>query len=118
MRVLKVVNDKATVYVTGQIVKQDDSAMPGSLLATFTITTWTVETDTVVVDHRNVLNANGGVVNEDGTFEIVLEPADSTLSGTSDERRRVLLEWTYSGGARRGSDQGEYRVSYVPHRAA
>jgi hypothetical protein len=95
------IKERATTRIAGVLTEEDGvTPMPGSELLTFTLTVYDADTaQTLIIDHRNILNANNGAVDEDGAFVILLAPADVPIRTATlpYERHTALLEWTWGG---------------------
>ena len=91
--------ERTTTRLTGTLVGEDKvTPLPGSTLTTFVLTVYVLDlVQTVIVDHRNVLNAGGGTVDELGAMVVLLSPDDMRIltAGLPNERHLVLLEWTW-----------------------
>jgi hypothetical protein len=96
------VKERQTTRISGQLL-QDDAVtpLPGSFLTTLTLTVYdTDDAQTVIVDQRNILNTNGGAIDEDGQLVVRLEPADMLIrtSTLPFERHTCLFRWTWDPG--------------------
>lgn len=89
----------ATTRISGVITEEDHvTPIPGSVLDTFTLTLWDEDAnETVIINARDVLNANNSIVDEDGNFIILLDPADVPILNDDlpFERHPLLLTWTW-----------------------
>jgi hypothetical protein len=94
------------------LTDETGTAVPAASLTAFTVTVYDVATGTVIVNARNVLNANGGTVTSGGLWSIRLEAADNALlnQARATEVHRVYLEWTWSGGTRKGRQEYDLTV--------
>jgi hypothetical protein len=77
--------------------------IPGSSLTSLTLSIINVGTDAVINNRNqvNVLNANGGEVDEDGNFVLFLTPGDTSLADTPSlisVERALVMDWSYNGG--------------------
>lgn len=102
------ITEGSTVYLTGTLT--DHLAAPVPLAGIATLTVWITDLKTgTVINSRNggsILNTNGGTLHATtGAWTFKLGAADSAIVNTSDpyERHRVLVEWSYNGGADKGS---------------
>lgn len=61
---------------------------------------------------QNVLNANGGVLQADGCFRLLLVVADNIVmnSALSSEVHRLSFKWTYLGGTRTGRREVDFTL--------
>lgn len=93
------VKEAATTRIAGVVTEENGvTPIPGSVLSTFRMTIWDEDADeTLIVDDRDILNANDATVDEDGNFIILLSPADVPIQNPDlpFERHPVLLNWTW-----------------------
>lgn len=94
------------------LTDETGTPIPAASLTAFTVTVYDVATGTVLVAPRNVLNAGGGTVGTDGRWTIRLDAADNALLNQArrTETHRVYLEWTWSGGARKGRQEFDLTI--------
>lgn len=90
--------ERATTRISGALVDDAGEAIPGSALTTLTLTIYDHDVDqTVIVDARNILNANNATVDEDGVVVVLLAPADVLIRSATlpYERHTCLFVWTW-----------------------
>lgn len=108
---LGIKNELDTAYLTGELTDHLGVPIPAASITTLKL--WiTDEATGVVVNSRNglsILNANGGTLDAtSGAWTLTLASADNPIlnPAASYERHRILIVWTYSGGAQQGSFEG------------
>lgn len=89
----------ATTQIFGVLTQEDGSTIvPGSILTSLTLTVY-VQDDalTEIVSARDILNRNGGLVDECGQLTVRLDPADMVIVHPElpHERHIVFLAWTW-----------------------
>ena len=92
------VKERQTTRITGTLYDDEGDPIPGSTLTTLTLTVYDNDfAQTVIVNARNILNANDGTVDEDGQVAVLLSPADMLIRTASlpYERHTCLFEWTW-----------------------
>jgi hypothetical protein len=75
-----------------------EAALVPAAILSITVSLIDVLTDTVIKDNVDVLNANGGSLDVDGRFVLVLSPSDHLIYGTSPKslyKRRLTLKVAY-----------------------
>lgn len=121
MRVIRTVlpdpvAEGTTCLVTGSLVDETGAALGSSQLQAFTLTLYAVAAGLPVINSRNgisILNAGPGTIDAGGLWTITLAPEDNDIVSTSgpvDETHRMLLEWTYGAGAKKGKHEIDIRV--------
>jgi hypothetical protein len=93
------VRERTTTRLTATVTASDGvTALPGSTLTTLTLTIYDSDaSQTVIVDHRDILNAGDSTVDEAGALDVLLSPADVPIRNTAlpFERHMALLEWSW-----------------------
>ena len=107
--------EKSDYEITGTI-RDVKGALVVVPLTTMTLTLYAMDAALTIInsiDDVNINNVGRGTVPGDGTFAILLGPADNpVLDGTLlEETHRALVEWTYNGGASQGRQRIEFRVA-------
>jgi hypothetical protein len=115
-----IVQEGESMNITGTLVDDDDVAIPKAGYRSFTITLHD-EVSNVIINGRNdqdILDANGGTVNDDGSFIIRLGPDDAIIVSGTDlagdlETHIVRIKWTWNdeGTIRTGIHQARIRVT-------
>ena len=106
----------STSLISGTLVDETGAALGSSQLTAFTMTLYAVIDGLPIINSRsavNILNAGPGTISAGGAWTITLAPEDNDIVSTSapaDETHRLLLEWTYSAGAKKGKCEIEFRV--------
>lgn len=93
------VNERTTAVFAADITDETATGIPGSALDALTLTLYEQTTGAIINsrDGANVLNANGGTVDEAGHFIMVFTPADNQHMGTdTSEVHIALFRWTYN----------------------
>jgi hypothetical protein len=110
--------EKTTRIVTATVKDETGAVIPGSSLTTMTYTLY--DEDTVTAVGLGIINSRDDVnckpsVSEAGVLTLELLPNDMVIvtSTKDEERHRLLLEWTYSGGTKRGSYEAQLIVQNV-----
>lgn len=89
----------ATARIAGILTEEDGvTPLPGSTLSTLVLTVYDADIDkTVIVDHRNILNAGNSTVDEDGALVVLLPTADMPIRNAAlpYERHTCLFEWSW-----------------------
>lgn len=112
----EVVSEGATSLISGSLVDETGAALGSGQLATFTMTLYALTSGLPIINARtatNILNSGPGTVSVGGAWTITLTPADNDIVSTpapADEPHRLLLEWTYAGGAKAGKHEVDFRV--------
>lgn len=92
------VKERQTTRITGTLYDDEGNVIPGSTLATLTLTVYDHDSSqTLIVDARNILNANDGTVDEAGVVEVLLAPADMLIRTATlpYERHTCLFQWSW-----------------------
>jgi hypothetical protein len=93
------IKERKTTRITAQLVAEDAvTPLPGSTLTSLTLTIYdNDDAQTVIVDNRNILNANGGSVDSSGNLVLLLAAADVPIrtAALPYERHTCLLQWTW-----------------------
>ena len=101
--------ERQTTRITGTLYDDEGNPIPGSTLTTLTLTVYDQDSlQTLIVDARNILNANDGEVDEDGNLAVLLAPADMLIrtSTLPYERHTCLFKWTWgSSPAKSGAEE-------------
>lgn len=109
-----VVPEKSTLRITGRLQDENNVAIGVSALTTLTLTLFDKASASIVNSRSasDIKNANGGTVDANGNFTLVLGPLDGTIidSGQPYERHVALFEWTYGGGSKQGRHEVEWIV--------
>ena len=112
---LGMANEGTTVKLGGQLLDEDEAAVPLAGVASLKL--WvTNESSGAVINGRagtNILNANGGTLHPtSGAWTLKLASADSPIvvAGSPYERHRILVEWTYNAGVDKGTWEGVLTV--------
>lgn len=108
------VPENSTVLISGKVQDELGAALPGAsvdiLELTLIVQDGTVEGAVVGSwQDRNIKNANGGVLNGDGTFTVTIPPTDITIPAGAGRvaRYAALFKWTWQSGK-----TGHYRHSF------
>lgn len=96
------VKERQTTRISGQLL-QDDAVtpLPGSFLSTLRLTIYDNDfAKTVIVNDRDILNANGGAIDEEGQLVVLLTPDDMLIRtpGLPWERHTCLFTWSWDPG--------------------
>lgn len=92
------VKERQTTRITGTLYDDEGNAIPGSTLASLTLTVYDQDSSqTVIVNARDILNANDGTVDEAGVVEVLLAPADMLIRTATlpFERHTCLFQWSW-----------------------
>lgn len=93
------VKEGKTTRITSTLVAEDGvTPLPGSTLTSLTLTVYDHDDDqTVIVDARNILNANNGSVSSAGVMTVLLSAADMAIRTPTlpYERHTCLFQWTW-----------------------
>lgn len=110
--------EKTTRVLTATVKDENGTAIPGTSLTTMTYTLY--DEDTRTASGAGIINSRTGIdckasVSAAGLLTLELTPTDMAIQTTTkdQERHRLLLEWTYSSGSRRGSYEAVLVVSNV-----
>lgn len=95
------VNEGNTATYRCTLFDESGRRLQANAITAITATLTDVKTDTIVNsrDSQDVLNANGGTLDSNGRFELILGAADNVIvTGThKNHKRHLLLTITYTG---------------------
>lgn len=107
---LGTINEGMSLYLTGSLQDHAGVVIPSAGVSTLKL--WVTDEATgAVINGRSgvsILNTNGGTLHAtSGAWTLLLRSADAPIvtPGTGYERHLVLVEWTYNGGADKGSKE-------------
>jgi hypothetical protein len=93
-----------TGRITATILKDDGTALAGSVVTALTLTIRNRDASNTVINGRNesALTPVATYLSEAGALTIDLLPADNVLIDSTkyEEVHRVIVKWTYTGGAK------------------
>jgi len=93
------VAEGVSALLTAQLVDEDGLGIPGSQLIALTFTLLDRDSGAIVHSRNlvNVLNANGGTVDEDGNLRLQLTALDTVLLDVAHQRegRIARFRWTW-----------------------
>ena len=95
--------------------------VPGSSLSALVVTVYEARSGVVInaCRDRNILNANGGVIDDLGVLQLRLDAADMAIVGTGTTESHVaLVEWTWASPVRDGRTWILFTVGEGPAVAA
>lgn len=114
------VAEQATGEVSGQVRDEKRADLTLADITTFTMTLLREDGSaegTVVGDwdDKNIKNANGGTVEANGLFAVVLPWADLTVIPPDARtiRYKAVIRWTWAGGTKRGVHVHSFPVGNV-----
>lgn len=92
-----------TRWLTMQLVDWSQKPIPGSALATMTLTLVDTLSQVIIngVEQTNILNTGRGVIDQQGNLTITLSAADTAMTETTapQVQRSAIIDWTYNAGA-------------------
>lgn len=100
--------EKTTPKITATVVDEIGAAIPGSSLASLTLSLYSVSDVTFpTINNRadqNVLNTNNVTIDASGLLTWSVQAADTQIldSALSKESHRAVFSWTYNGGVKTG----------------
>ncbi|MGH7510891.1 MAG: hypothetical protein ACREMZ_15670 [Gemmatimonadales bacterium] len=105
--VKKVIAEGTSRTLSGRLMKAGQP-VPGSELVSMTLKLYDVATNGDINGHSgtNILNTNGGAIDEAGNWEMALKPADNPVvtDANPTEAHIALIEWS------RGADDAGKHV--------
>ena len=120
-----IVAEKSTCRITGVLVDEAGVALGSSQLTALTLTLYALIDTLPIINtntDKNILNANQGTIDADGTFTLTLAPADNAImsgvdsaevTGAINEWHRALIKWTWASGAKAGMYEIDFKVRNV-----
>jgi hypothetical protein len=111
--VSKEVDESATHFLSSVLLDEDDKRVPGSSCTALTLTLYNKH-DGTIINSRNgidVLNNNGGTLDEQGNFNFEFTPADTAIitDALGYENRVALFVVTF-GSARKIRQEIELKI--------
>jgi hypothetical protein len=109
------VAEGTTCQITGTLVDETGTAIPGASLTTLRFTLYN-KTGLTILNSRNavdILNANGGTVDSAGLVTMILDPADNQIVGAGvggGEQHVGLFEWTWASGVKKGRHEVPFHI--------
>jgi hypothetical protein len=106
--------EKTTSFLSGTIT--DPATDAGFKPTTLVGTLYCVENGTIINSRNatNYMDTNGATVSSGGVLSLELTPDDNQIigarTGKTAETHRMLLVWTWNGGARIGRHEFEWDV--------
>jgi hypothetical protein len=105
--------EKTTRVITATVKDETGAVIPGASLTTMVYSLYDEDT-LAIINSRTLVDIKANVTSG-GVLTLELLPADMAVQTTSkdEERHRVLIEWTYAAGVKRGSYEAQVIVSNV-----
>lgn len=111
--------EQTSARLTGIVKDLAGVPIPGSAFDTFTATLYLKGAGTIVNawDDVDILNENGGSIDENGLFTLDFDPEDMPMitANFTKETHAVLLTWTYNDGATTGRAEVLFPVHSLQH---
>lgn len=97
--------EKTSALYTAQLIDETGTPVSGSVLFTFTLTLYDLQTGTIINgrNNQNVLNANGVTIDSNGNVAWSIAPADTIILSNEleIETHIALFQATWNAGAKR-----------------
>lgn len=101
-----IIAERTTCRLTAQFTDETAANLQKVNLTTLTMTLYALGSGAIINgnDGVNILDANQGVVSAEGLLTLTLAPLDNQIldSALDLELHRILLTWTFGGGAKTG----------------
>lgn len=104
------VAERTTQFLDAVIRDENGVAIPGSALTELMLTLYATDAQLTILNNRekqDILNANGGTVDESGNLSLELTPDDTAIvDDTIEVEEHVhLFEFSYDGGSKFGKQE-------------
>lgn len=103
-----------------QLLKDDGTPLPGSSLASLTLSLFDTMTEEVVnnVEDVNILNTGRGSIDDEGNLQIILMGSDTAAIGTppfvdASQFRSMVIKWVDTLGTTLGEHQVDFKVTVL-----
>jgi len=108
-----IANQHSIARYTAVLKDETGTPVSSASVTTLTLTLYNLNSTTLAIlnsrDHVNALNANNVTLDTSGNLAYTMQPADNVVGATIAkgdlEPHRVLFEFTWSGGVKRGSHE-------------